>query len=102
MGCLCIYRNKNNMNCEKIEDIHIEFTGETEHNKPNADDQKNVLVKQNNIHRGRTVFNNRNTRKGTRCSYCKRVFYTRENLFSHFWCFTKAELDEIKRERIKT
>jgi hypothetical protein len=40
MGCLCIYRNKNNMNCEKIEDIHIEFTGETEHNKPNADDQK--------------------------------------------------------------
>lgn len=32
MGCLCIYRNKNNMNCEKIEDIHIEFTGETEHN----------------------------------------------------------------------
>lgn len=39
--------------------------------------------------------NNTKNKKGIKCPKCKRIFYEKKNLKSHFWCLTKKELKEI-------
>ena len=41
-------------------------------------------------------FNKNNiNKKGIKCPKCNRIFYTAQNLKSHFWCFTDKELNTM-------
>jgi len=77
MGCLCIYRNKNRTDNHYPEDILFDETALVLKNTV-----KKVVVKH---------------KPEFQCSKCKRYFYTRENLYRHFWCFAKTEYENIEK-----